>query len=115
MKNTEKELHFEENHKAALMDTPPTEETVVDLADLFKLFGDSTRLKILLSLLPGEMNVCALSEALSMTVSAVSHQLKLLKQSKLIKARKEGKQVFYSLADDHVCLIIRQGLEHVLE
>ena len=91
------------------------EETLYDVAELFKVFGDSTRIKILFVLFEQEMCVCDLAESLSMTDSAVSHQLKILKQAHLVKARRDGKQMFYSLADDHVRTIINQGIEHVNE
>ena len=91
------------------------ETELYDLADLFKLFGDSTRLGILLELSRGETSVSGLSEALSMTQSAISHQLKTLKQGKLVTVRREGKQSIYSLADDHVKTIIDMGIEHVEE
>ena len=93
----------------------PDEDSLYDLAELFKIFGDSTRIRILFVLFESEMCVCDLAEALNMTQSAISHQLRILKQNKLIKSRREGKQVFYSLADDHVQTIIGQGLEHILE
>ena len=93
----------------------PEEETLYDLAELFKVFGDSTRIRILFVLFEAEVCVCDLAEALQMTQSAISHQLKILKQSKLVKSRREGKSVFYSLADHHVRTIIYQGLEHVEE
>ena len=93
----------------------PPEETLYDLAELFKVFGDSTRIRILFVLFEAEVCVCDLAEALGMTQSAVSHQLKILKQSKLVKSRREGKSIFYSLADGHVRTIIDQGIEHVNE
>ena len=93
----------------------PKEETLYDLSELFKVFGDSTRIRILFVLFEAEVCVCDLAQALSMTQSAVSHQLKILKQNKLVKARREGKSIFYSLADSHVRTIIDQGLEHVEE
>ena len=86
-----------------------------DLAELFKIFGDSTRIRILFVLFEEEVCVCDLAEALHMTQSAISHQLKILKQSKLVQSRREGKSVFYSLADEHVRTIIAQGMEHVEE
>lgn len=91
------------------------ENTLYDVAELFKVFGDSTRIKILFVLFEQEMCVCDLAESLSMTDSAVSHQLKILKQAHLVKARRNGKQMFYSLADDHVRTIINQGIDHVNE
>ena len=93
----------------------PLEEELYDLADLFKIFGDSTRLGILFTLLDGEMRVCDIAETLGMTLSAISHQLRTLKQARLVKARREGKTVYYSLADDHVRAIIDCGLEHISE
>lgn len=93
----------------------PPENTLYDLADLFSVFADSTRIKILFVLLKGEVCVCDLAAALSMAVSAISHQLKILKQNKLVKARREGRSIFYSLADDHVRTVLSQGMEHVEE
>ncbi len=93
----------------------PEETQLYDLAELFKVFGDSTRMRILFVLFEAEVCVCDLSNILNMTPSAISHQLKLLRQSKLIKSRREGKSVFYSLADGHVRTIIAQGMEHVEE
>lgn len=93
----------------------PNEEELYDLAELFKVFGDSTRIRILFVLFEAEVCVCDLAEVLHMTQSAVSHQLKILKQAKLVNSRREGKSVFYSLADDHVRTIIGQGLEHIEE
>ncbi|MBO5034666.1 MAG: helix-turn-helix transcriptional regulator [Oscillospiraceae bacterium] len=93
----------------------PDEETLYDLADLFRIFADSTRIKILYLLFESEMCVCDIAQLLGMTQSAISHQLRSLKQSKLVKNRREGKTVFYSLADDHVRTIINQGMDHVTE
>ena len=93
----------------------PDEDELYDLAELFKVFGDSTRIRILFVLFEAEVCVCELAEILHMTQSAVSHQLKILKQSKLVSARRDGKSVFYSLADDHVRSIIAQGREHIEE
>lgn len=93
----------------------PSEDEIADLADLFKIFGDSTRMKILYALFESELCVCDLSEAVNMTESAVSHQLRVLKQAKLIAGRRAGKQIFYRLADDHVSAIINQGREHIEE
>lgn len=93
----------------------PKEEELYDLAELFKVFGDSTRIRILFVLFEAEVCVCDLAEVLHMTQSAVSHQLRILKQAKLVSARREGKSVFYSLADDHVRTIIAQGREHIEE
>ncbi len=93
----------------------PREEQLYDLAELFKVFGDSTRIRILFVLFEAEVCVCDLAETLHMTQSAISHQLKILKQSRLVKSRREGKSIFYSLADSHVRTIIDQGLEHIEE
>ena len=93
----------------------PEEETLYDLAELFKVFGDSTRVRILFVLFESEACVRGLAEVLNMTDSAISHQLRLLKNSKLVRSRREGKSVFYSLADDHVRAIVAQGMEHVTE
>lgn len=86
-----------------------------DLADLFKVFGDSSRIKLLYKLLEGEYCVQDLADSLDMTQSAVSHQLKILKMSKLVGSRRDGKQVYYSLADDHVSTILSMGKEHLEE
>ncbi len=91
------------------------ENELYDLAELFKVFGDSTRIRILFVLFEDEMCVNDMAEALNMTQSAVSHQLKILKQNKLVKSRREGKLIIYSLADDHVRLIIDYGREHIEE
>ena len=93
----------------------PGEHEMYDLAELFKVFGDSTRIRILFVLLEAEVCVCDLALTLNMTQSAISHQLRLLKQSKLVKSRREGKSIFYSLADEHVKTIIAQGMEHINE
>ena len=93
----------------------PPEEELYNLAELFKIFGDSTRIKILYVLFESEMCVCDIAQLLNLSQSAVSHQLRALKQSKLVKYRREGKTVFYSLADGHVRTIIDQGMEHVAE
>ena len=91
------------------------EELLYDLAELYKIFGDSTRIRILYALFESEMCVCDIAQLLSMTVSAISHQLRVLKNAKLVKSRRDGKTVFYSLADDHVRSIINQGMEHICE
>ena len=93
----------------------PIEDEMYDLAELFKCFGDSTRVRILCVLQQGEFCVGDIAEALNMTQSAVSHQLKLLKQAKLIAGKRDGKQILYSLADEHVRSIINIGLEHIEE
>lgn len=93
----------------------PEEEALYDLAELFKVFGDSTRIKILYALFEAELCVGDLAQLLEMSQTAVSHQLRVLRTNKLVKGRKEGKIVFYSLADDHVRTILDQGMEHVDE
>ena len=93
----------------------PQEETLYDLAELFKVFGDSTRTKILWALDEEEMCVCDIAYLLNMTQSAISHQLRVLKQAKLVKNRREGKIVFYSLDDEHIRQILETGLIHIME
>lgn len=96
-------------------DKMPDDEILYDVADLFKVFGDCTRIKILYALFESEMCVCDIADLLGMSQSAISHQLRVLKQSRLVKYRRDGKTVFYSLNDDHIKMIFNQGLEHVLE
>lgn len=98
-----------------VMEHMPDEENLYNLADFFKVFADSTRIKILYVLSQDQMCVCDIAQLLSVTQSAVSHQLRTLKQMQLVKARREGKTVFYSLADDHIQTILKQGMEHILE
>ncbi len=93
----------------------PDEDSLFDLAELFKIFGDSTRIKILFALLDKESAVNEIAEKLSMTQSAISHQLRILKTNRLVKCRKEGKSSIYSLADSHVTSILNQGIEHIGE
>ena len=93
----------------------PTDELLCDLADLFKLFGDTTRIKILYALLESEMCVCAIADLLGMTQSAISHQLRILKDANLVGNRREGKTIYYFLSDDHVRTIIAQGFDHLIE
>lgn len=126
------EDHYEENHKEEyaercefihaheelvnqVKEEMPSEEYLYDLADFFKVFGDTTRIKILFVLLQSEMCVCDMANILNASQSAISHQLRVLKQMKLVKNRREGKTIFYSLADDHIKTIIDQGLEHIEE
>ncbi len=110
--------HEGHDHTALLemirRDSPGT-ELLNGLADLFKVFGDFTRMRILYALFESEMCVCAISEHLGLTQSAISHSLKMLRQNKLVKARRDGKTVYYSLADSHVRTIIGQGYEHLTE
>ena len=107
------EVH--ENLVKIVNETMPDEEELYDLADLFKVFADSTRIRILFVLFESEVCVCDLAKVLNMTQSAVSHQLRILKQNKLVKNRREGKSIFYSLADEHVRTIIAQGCDHIEE
>lgn len=93
----------------------PEDEKLYDLAEFFKVFADSTRIKILCVLLKSEMCVCDISDILSVSQSAVSHQLRLLKQMKLVKFRRDGRTVYYSLSDSHIETILNQGFEHICE
>ena len=97
------------------MDDSSNDETLYQLAELFKVFGDPTRIRILAILSKQELCVQDIADSLSMTQSAISHQLRILKQSALVKFRRDGKTIYYSLADDHVATIMAQGLEHVCE
>ena len=108
-------IHVHEDIVGQVNKNMPDEEILYDLAELFKIFGDSTRIKILYVLFESEMCVCDIAQILGMTQSAISHQLRSLKQSKLVKYRREGKTVFYSLSDSHVRTILDQGMEHVAE
>ncbi len=108
-------LCVHEDTVAQVLSLLPDDEQLYDLAELFKIFGDSTRIKILYALFEAELCVCDIAQLLGLTQSAVSHQLRILKGSRLVKPRKEGKTVFYSLADDHVRKIIAQGMEHIGE
>ena len=98
-----------------VLETLPSEEELYDLSELFKVFGDSTRIRILYVLFEAEVCVCDMAAILGMTQSAISHQLRILKQNRLVRSRRDGKSVYYSLADDHVRTIIGQGREHNLE
>lgn len=108
-------IHAHEDVIEKVNEKMPEDEILYDLAELFKIFGDTTRIKILYVLFESEMCVCDLAQLLGMTQSAISHQLRALKQSKLVKYRRDGKTIFYSLADGHVRTIINQGMEHVEE
>lgn len=92
-----------------------SEDVLYNLADLFKIFGDPTRIRILYALSAQELCVCDIADALEMTQSAISHQLRILKQVHLVKGRRDGKTIYYSLADSHVQTILAQGLDHVTE
>ena len=104
-------IHLDAVNRAR--ESMPDEEALLDLADLFKVFGDSTRVRIISALIHEELCVCDIAALLGMTKSAISHQLRALRQTKLVKYRKEGKVVYYSLEDDHVGTIFAQGLNHV--
>lgn len=108
-------IHVHDEIVEAVQTHMPDTEELQDLADLFKVFGDSTRIRILYVLFQSEMCVCDLAQTLNMTQSAISHQLRVLKQMKLVSNRREGKTVFYSLADGHIKTIMNQGMEHVRE
>ena len=108
-------LFVHEDAVEQVLELMPDDEKLYDLAELFKVFGDSTRIKILYALFEAELCVCDIAQLLGLTQSAVSHQLRVLKNSRLVKFRRDGKTVFYSLADDHVRKIIAQGMEHVNE
>lgn len=108
-------LCIHQNIVDKVLSNMPEETQLYDLAELFKIFGDTTRIKILYVLFQSEMCVCDLAQLLSMGQSAISHQLRVLKQAKLVKSRRDGKSIFYSLADLHVRAIIDQGFEHINE
>ncbi|MGN0675569.1 MAG: ArsR/SmtB family transcription factor [Oscillospiraceae bacterium] len=99
----------------AVADRLPDEELLYDVAELFKVFGDSTRVRIICALFESEMCVCDIADVLGMTQSAISHQLRVLKQARLVKYRRDGKTVYYSLADDHIQTIFNQAFEHIME
>lgn len=108
-------IHVHEEIVNRVSQEMPDEDALFDLSELFKVFGDSTRIRILYCLFESEMCVCDIATLLNMTQSAISHQLSVLKKSKLVKSRRSGKTVFYSLADGHVRTIINQGMEHIQE
>ena len=108
-------IHAHEDVVEQVRQRMPGEDALYDLTELFRIFGDSTRVRILYVLLESEMCVCDLAMLLGMTQSAISHQLRALKNARLVRSRREGKTVFYTLADDHVKTILDQGLEHVAE
>lgn len=109
------QVHVHEDVIRRVQEQMPDEDKLYDLAEIFKVFGDSTRIRILYLLLESEMCVCDIAELLNMNQSAISHQLRILKNAKLVKNRREGKSVFYSLADAHVFTILSQGMEHIEE
>ena len=108
-------LHVHEDVVAEVKAHMPDEDMLFDLADFFKVFADTTRIKILYVLLKQEMCVCDIAQTLEMTQSAISHQLRILKQMDLVKNRRDGKTIYYSLADAHIAGILNQGMEHINE
>ena len=121
MENNERKIEncngniIHEDIVVRVKDKLPAEETLYDLAELFKVFGDTTRIKIICALFESEMCVCDLSCLLNMTQSAISHQLRILKANKLVKNRRDGKMMYYSLDDEHVKLIFEAGYSHIME
>lgn len=110
-----RETRVHEDNVARAQAAMPSEESLMALADVYKVFGDTTRVRILFALLQSEECVCDIARLLEMTPSAISHQLRVLKQARLIRARRDGKTVYYALADAHVEKILGQGMEHVCE
>ena len=108
-------IHAHEGIVEQVRETLPGEDTLYDLTELFRIFADSTRVRILYVLFESEMCVCDIAALLGMTQSAISHQLRALKNARLVKSRRDGKTVFYSLADEHVKTILDQGIEHITE
>ena len=116
--NRNNDIHDTEDVKTAIVSVRedlPDEDTLCDLAELFKIFGDSTRCKILYVLATGEQSVGDIADTLSMTQSAISHQLRVLRQSRLVRCRRAGKTMLYALADDHVRTILEMGMDHIME
>ena len=117
-KKTEKTHHPRHNHEEAVGEVRaalPPEDALIDLAELYKTFGDSTHIKILYALFESELCVCGIAGLLGMTLSAISHQLRILRAAKLVDYRREGRTLYYFLADDHVRTILGQGMEHIGE
>lgn len=108
-------MHVHEEIVEKVEKVMPDEQQLLDLSEFFKVFGDSTRIKILYVLSQSEMCVCDIATLLQMGQSAISHQLRVLKQMRLVKFRRDGKTVFYSLSDDHIQTILAQGMEHISE
>lgn len=108
-------MHNHNEKVLAVRREMPKDEILCDLSDLFKIFGDTTRIKIMYALFESELCVCAIAELLNMTQPAISHQLKILKDSELVGNRREGKTIFYFLKDEHVKHIIKMGYEHLTE
>lgn len=117
-KKIEKTHHPRHNHEEMVGEVRaalPPEDALIDLAELYKTFGDSTRIKILYALFESELCVCGIAGLLGMTLSAISHQLRILRAAKLVDYRREGRTLYYFLADDHVRTILGQGMEHISE
>ena len=108
-------LYVHEDAVREVLEKMPEEDMLYDLAELFKVFGDSTRIRILYALFERELCVCDIAGILGLTQTAVSHQLRVLKTNKLVKARRDGKVVFYSLDDDHIHSILGMGIQHLSE
>ena len=108
-------IHVHQDVIDSVQDKMPEEETLYDLAELFKIFGDSTRIRILYVLFESEMCVYDIAQLLSMTQSAISHQLRILRQAKIVRSRRVGKQIYYSIEDNHVGILYSVGMEHILE
>lgn len=108
-------IHVHDEVIKKVRDVMPDEQELLDLSEFFKVFGDSTRIKILYALSQSEMCVCDIANLLQMGQSAISHQLRVLKQMRLVSFRKDGKTVFYNLADSHIQTILDQGMEHISE
>jgi len=124
MKNTNKEIDSDdicgttivhETEVARARSKMSDDSVLCALGDFFRTFGDSTRVRIVSALTSGELCVCDIAAALDMTVSAISHQLRVLRQAKIVHTRRDGKQIFYSIADEHVGILFSVGLEHVME
>ena len=115
MEKEQKEKLTHEELVKKVLDNQPDDEYLYDLSELFKIFGDSTRIKILYSMFDTELNVGDMAKILNLSQSSVSHQLRILKDSKLVKFRREGKSIYYSLDDEHVRMILSLGMEHVEE
>lgn len=116
MENEHKQCNGKNIDKVAeIFDSMPVPEEAYDVAELFKVLGDQTRVRILFTLIKDEMCVCDIAQLLDMTQSAISHQLRVLKQARLVKYRREGKTVFYSVSDEHVATILSMGIEHISE
>lgn len=116
METNNKEGHNKHSELVENLDIKmPNVETLFELADFFKIFGDTTRIRILCTLFEHELSVCCIADLLNLEQSTVSHQLRVLRQNKVVKVRQDGRQNFYSLIDEHVRLIFEMGLEHILE